>query len=87
MIVVSDTSPITNLMAIDKIGRSIAQRRGIPVIGLLGVLLLAKKRGLIQSVGGTVDSLMREAGFHVSADVRLRVLDLAGESDGRSDQG
>ena len=59
---------------------------GIETIGTLGILLLAKDRGLpernpLAAVRPLVDALA-EAGFHLSEALREEVLRLAGEKDG-----
>ena len=68
------------LLVDEKLGRAAAERHGIPVIGLLGVLLLAKKHGLLPSVRDVIDQLVRDTGFFLSAEVRSRALSLAGEN-------
>ena len=60
-------------------GRNVARQRGLRVIGLLGILLEAKKHGLIRSVRETVDQLEAETTFFVAADLKTRVLKEAGE--------
>ncbi len=63
----------------EKRGRSVAESRGLTVIGLLGVLLLAKKAGHVHSVGRIMDDLRLKAGFFVSDSIRTTVLKAAGE--------
>jgi uncharacterized protein len=63
----------------EKHGRSIAESRGLKVIGLLGVLLMAKKAGLIPVVAQLLIELESQAGFFVSERVRQLVLTAAGE--------
>ena len=67
------------LLIDEKLGRTAAKDRGVRVIGLLGVLLLGKQRGLLVSVGEVLERLTNEAGFFVSAKVKAQVLSLAGE--------
>ena len=67
------------LLMDEKKGRRIAMQRGIKVMGLLGVLLLAKRRGLLPRIGEILDELERVAGFRVSPPVRCETLRLAGE--------
>jgi predicted nucleic acid-binding protein len=55
-------------------GRHIAGRLGLKPLGLLGVLVLAKRRGDISEVKPVVDDLIRIAGFWISADLYSRVL-------------
>ena len=47
-----------DLLLIDKaLGREAARHENLPVIGLVGVLLIAKKKGLISSLGEVVERL------------------------------
>lgn len=59
----------------DLAARRCAQAHGMPITGTLGLVLLAKKRGLIPEVGGALDAIVN-AGLYVSAkplaDVRAR---------------
>lgn len=69
------------LLIDETLGRSFARQHGVPVIGLLGVLLMAKQDGLIESVAATMDQLTSQAGFYVADNVRKRTVEMAGESD------
>jgi len=80
MIVVSDTSPLTALSAVDEAeaielarelhadrpliderkGRKLAAAEGVAVIGLLGVVLLAKRRQIISSTRALLQRLENE---------------------------
>ena len=60
-------------------GRMIAQRLGLRVVGLLGILIEAKHRGLIETVKPLLDALITRAGFWVKKDLYTRVLQAAGE--------
>lgn len=60
-------------------GRAVAMREHIPLIGLIGVLLLAKRQGLIQSVDQTIRQLETEANFRLSSDIKQTALKSAGE--------
>jgi predicted nucleic acid-binding protein len=68
------------LLMDEKIGRRVATHRGLRVVGLLGVLVLAKDRGLLRSVADTVAALESQAGFFISPEVRQAVLQRAGEA-------
>jgi len=59
-------------------GRRYANRLDIPLTGTLGVLLLAKERGLIARLAPLLDEL-REAGLYLEPALVGRVLMLAGE--------
>lgn len=63
----------------DSDGRQVAREAGLPILGLMGVLLLSKKKGLLQEVGPLMDRLQNDAGFFLSRKVRAEVLRLAGE--------
>lgn len=62
----------------DRLGRRCARALGIPVRGTLGVVLLAKKRGIITAARPVVDALLG-AGLFVSPDLREQALRLVGE--------
>jgi uncharacterized protein len=67
------------LLMDEKAGRKLARREGIKVIGLMGVLLMAKQRGLITSVRVLIDALRSTAGFRVADTVVQAVLREADE--------
>lgn len=67
------------LLIDESLGRSVARSEGVPVVGLVGVLLIAKKRGLVASVGDVLNSLEQEAGFYLSDDVKSMAIEEAGE--------
>jgi len=67
------------LLIDDGDGRRLAKAEGAPVVGLMGVLLMAKRDGLIKEVRLLMERLATEAGFYLSAKVRDEVLRLAGE--------
>ena len=67
------------LLIDEALGRAAARHEHLPVIGLMGVLLIAKKKGLADSVGTIIDRLESDAGFYLSRPVKERVLDAAGE--------
>ena len=58
--------------------RRFAERLELPLTGTLGLLLLAKEAGLIESVAHWTERL-RDAGLYFRADLVKRVLVLAGE--------
>lgn len=62
----------------DGLARQVAEMRGIRLTGTLGLLLDAKRAGLIPSVRPLLDQL-QALRFFVSATTRAAVLDLAGE--------
>lgn len=62
----------------DGLARREAERRGIPVIGTLGLLVNAKRAGLVSSVKEQIDRLQAKR-FRVSPLTRVAVLKLAEE--------
>jgi predicted nucleic acid-binding protein len=62
-------------------GRAAATQHGLRSLGLLGVLLLAKRQGLIANIAPVLDSLLDRAGMWIAASLRERVLRDAGEFD------
>ncbi len=68
------------LLIDERLGRREATRRGLSITGVLGILLVAKHRGLIPSVRPVMDALITEAGFRVSQDLYVDVLNTAGEA-------
>jgi len=64
----------------DGLARRIAQSAGLNTWGTLRVLLEGKKSGLTPQIAPLVDKL-ESAGMWISADIRRRILALAGESD------
>ncbi len=67
------------LLIDESLGRAVALRFGLKTIGILGLLLEARKRGLLPKVAPVLNRLEAEAGFWVAPELRQRVLALAGE--------
>ena len=56
-----------DLLLIDeRLGRTTASRFGLSYIGLIGVLITAKKQGLLTAIKPDLDMLRRVAGFYIS---------------------
>lgn len=60
-------------------GRRLAQRLGLRVLGVVGVLLEAKTQGAIAHVRLYLDGLRSAAGFYVDDALYAEALRLAGE--------
>lgn len=69
----------TLLLIDERRGRMVAQRLNLSTTGLLGVLLLARKRGLVSAIRPCLDDLRRVAGFWIGDALYSRVIDEAGE--------
>lgn len=65
----------------EKDGRQMAQRFGLNMAGVLGVLLEAKKKNLVGELRPQLDALRQSAGFYLSEGVYQQVLRLAGEQE------
>ena len=70
--------PDALLVVDDRAARGAATAARLDVIGTVGVLLLAKERGLVETVGPVLDELT-ELGFRLSDRVRREALGRAGE--------
>ncbi len=69
-----------DLLLIDELaGRKIARIQGIKYTGALGILLKAKKTGLIPEVRSCLEQLRSDAGFWIRPSLYEEVLRIAGE--------
>jgi hypothetical protein len=69
-----------DLLLIDeRLGRREATRRGVRVIGVLGVLVEAKARSFIEALAPVLDDLVAGGSFRVAPELLARVLEVAGE--------
>jgi predicted nucleic acid-binding protein len=59
-------------------GRRVAMQLGVPVVGICGVLLAAKQRGLLQTLPPKFE-LLRKSGYFISPSLQHSVLIAAGE--------
>ncbi|ASJ03771.1 hypothetical protein A3L09_07870 [Thermococcus profundus] len=62
----------------DKDARKAARGFGLRVTGTLGILLIAKRRGLIENIKPHIETL-RKNGFRISDEIVERILKEAGE--------
>ena len=62
----------------DNAARQEAIARGLPVIGTVGILLIAKNRGVIRTVGPILDDL-RAHGTRISQNLYYQAMTKAGE--------
>lgn len=79
-IVLALSVPGADVLIDEARGRRGAERLGLQVTGTAGVLLEAKRRGLVPTVRPLLDALVHEHGFHTSDGLYAAVLRSAGES-------
>ncbi len=60
-------------------GRSAARRIGVRAIGTLGVLIVAKRRGLLPTLRGELERVRRLSQLQLTPELEQLVLELAGE--------
>ena len=68
------------LLIDERKGRRLAVAEGVAVIGLLGVVLLAKRRQLISSARVLLQRLEDEAGMYLSEEIKSAALKTVRES-------
>ncbi|QYX31763.1 DUF3368 domain-containing protein [Sphaerospermopsis torques-reginae] len=68
----------SQLLIDERAARKVAMTRKLPLIGTVGVLLLAKRRGLLDSVKDVLDE-MQAQGMRISDHLYVQVLTLAQE--------
>lgn len=69
----------SRLLIDERLGRQVAVDRGLKITGVLGILLLAKRRGAIAIVKPVMDDLVTQAGFRISSQLYAEVLKVASE--------
>ncbi len=66
------------LLIDDRAGRLVAEKLNILTTGLIGILLLAKEKGILGNIGSLIDEL-RNQGYWISDEIAGIAKDLAGE--------
>ena len=67
------------LLMDERLGREVARHLGLRYIGLIGVLIEAKHKGVLSAVKHHLDELRNVAGFHIRNALYVRVLQDEGE--------
>lgn len=67
------------LLIDERLGRAAAMRSALQVTGVLGILIAAKRRKLIQEVKPLLDALIEQVGFWVDERLYAEVLQTVGE--------
>ena len=62
------------LLIDDKRGRRVALREGVAIVGLLGVLIVARKKSLVASLKQVLDELEAKADFRLATELKLHAL-------------
>jgi predicted nucleic acid-binding protein len=63
----------------ERLGRKVAQGRNLPVTGTIGVLLVAKNKGILPEIKPILEEFLSK-GKRISPSLYREVLDMAGES-------
>lgn len=64
-----------DLLIIDeKKGRKIAEEAGLKIIGLVGILVLSKRKSLIKKLKPVLDQLITKANFRISKSLYNRIM-------------
>lgn len=69
----------TRLLIDERLGRQAASDLGLRIIGVLGILLLAKRQELITSVKPIINDLVIQASFRISGQLLADILKTANE--------
>jgi len=67
------------LLIDEREGRSFARQAGLPVRGVLGILIRAKAKAEIDSVRAEIEALRSRAGFFVAPSLEAEVLRNVGD--------
>ena len=69
------------LLMDERLGRETATYFNIPVVGVIGILIEAKRKGLLEEVKPSLDLLHSLAGFYIKPGLYERILREQGELD------
>lgn len=72
-------SGITKILLDERDGRAKAKALGLEPVGVLGVLLCAKRNGTLESVRDAMQMLRQDAGFYIGDELLGAILAEAGE--------
>lgn len=68
------------LLLDDKSARLIAANLGLNIVGIVGILIWAKKEGIIKQLSKELENLREKANFRMSEDLIKRALQEVGET-------
>ncbi len=78
MILAQESKKVDLVVIDDNAAKKTAKYLGLPVTGTMGVLLKAKKRGVVKEIRPILES-MKERGFYISGEIERLVLEQAEE--------
>lgn len=78
MILAQESKKADLVVIDDNAAKKTAKYLGLPVTGTMGVLLKAKKRGVVKEIRPILES-MKERGFYISGEIERLVLEQAEE--------
>ncbi len=78
VMILAQESKKADLVVIDDNAAKTAKYLGLPVTGTMGVLLKAKKRGIVKEIRPILES-MKTRGFYISGEIEQLVLEQAEE--------
>lgn len=78
-VILAVENPGALLLLDDRRGRLAALTMGVDILGTLGVLLVAKRKGLIPVIAPEIERLQTQVGFRLREELKVRVLQEAGE--------
>ena len=67
------------LLIDEKTGRAVAERLGLKITGIIGILIQAKQKGFIYQVKPYLERLINEASFRISPNLFKNVISLLNE--------
>lgn len=74
-----DTNLFLELLLDEREGRRVAKSLGLKVVGILGILLRARREGKLLSLRRAMEELQQEAGFRIGEDLFAQLLRESGE--------
>lgn len=69
---------VSLLLIDERLGTKVAKEKGLQTIGLLGILVQAKRRNVIEEVKPVIEAL-KANGFWITNRLQMHILDLVGE--------
>lgn len=80
-IVLAREQNISLVLLDEKDARKMARRLGLAVLGTVGILIWAKRAGLIENLRSELDVLQQQGGFRLSGALYLEALAAVGEHE------